>query len=125
MAAFYSELTIQVVDDSANGGSGRWKLITPLTYYSDRFGFVVVPEGFETDLASVPRFAYYGLFGNVAHKAAVVHDFLITEYPESRRADADAEFLSAMSCSGVPPWRRWPMYLAVRAYSILSGKSDG
>lgn len=123
MAAFYSELAIKMVSDSEHGGSGRWKLTEPLTYYSDRFGFVIVPEGFETDLASVPRFAYYGLFGNTAHKAAVIHDYLLGE--EQDRKEVDAEFLSAMACSGVPPWRRWPMYLAVRAYGILSGKADG
>lgn len=117
MAAFHSDLAIKNIDDSANGGSGRWRLIEALVYYSDRYGWVTVPEGFVTDLASVPRWAYYGLFGNTAHKAAVIHDWLIMEnYP---RESADGEFLSAMAASGVPPWRRWPMYAAVRLYSIF------
>lgn len=119
MAAFYSELSIRIVDDSANGGSGRWVLTEPLSYYGDHFGHVVVPAGFETDLASVPRVAYYGLFGNVAHKAAVVHDWLIQEC--ATRLAADQEFLAAMRASGVPAWRRWPMYAAVRLYSLLRG----
>lgn len=119
MAAFHTELAIRIVDDSANGGSGRWRLVEHLTYYSDGFGMVVVPEGFETDLASVPRFAYYGLFGNTAHKAAVVHDWLLQE--GEPRELADREFLSAMRASGVPPWRRWVMYAAVRLYSIFKG----
>lgn len=119
MAAFHSELAIRIIDDSAHGGSGRWRLTEPLTYYSDGFGMVVVPEGFESDLASVPRFAYYALFGNTAHKAAVVHDWLLEEgYP---REDADREFLAAMRATGVPPWRRWPMYWAVRAFSLFTG----
>jgi hypothetical protein len=84
---------------------------------------VVVDDGFETDLASVPRWAYYGLFGNVAHKAAVVHDWLIAE-GHSREA-ADKEFLAAMRASGVPPWRRWPMYAAVRAFSLFTGARNG
>lgn len=119
MAAFHSELAIRIVDDSANGGSGRWQLIEPLTYYGDKFAHVVVPAGFETDLASVPRFAYYGLFGNTAHKAAVVHDWLLAE--GERREDADAEFLAAMRASGVPVWRRWVMYAAVRMFSLFKG----
>lgn len=123
MAAFHSELAIRIVDDSAHGGSGRWRLTEPLVYYSDGFGMVVVPEGFETDLASVPRFAYYALFGNVAHKAAVVHDWLIEEC--ATREAADKEFMAAMPATGVPPWRRWPMYAAVRAYSLFTGARNG
>lgn len=119
MAAFHSELAIRIVDDSANGGSGRWRLTEPLTYYSDGFGMVIVSEGFETDLASVPRWLYYGLFGNTAHKAAVVHDWLLFE-GENREA-CDREFLAAMRASGVPPWRRWVMYAAVRLYSLFTG----
>ncbi len=123
MAAFYSELAIRIIDDSAHGGGGRWRVIEPLTYYSDGFGMVVVDDGFETDLASVPRWAYYGLFGNVAHKAAVVHDWLIAEgHP---REAADKEFLAAMRASGVPAWRRWPMYWAVRAFSLFTGARNG
>jgi hypothetical protein len=119
MAAFHSELAMRMVSDSDNGGSGEWVLTAPLVYYGDVFAMVAVPEGFRTDLASVPRWAYYGLFGNVAHKAAVVHDFLIEE--GYKREDCDAEFMAAMKASGVPAWRRWPMYAAVRLYSIFSG----
>lgn len=123
MAAFHSELAIRIVDDSAHGGSGRWRLTEPLTYYSDGFGMVVVPEGFETDMDSAPRWAIYGLYGNVAHKASVVHDWLLQE-GQPRNA-ADKEFLAAMKASGVPPWRRWPRYLAVRAFSLFTGERNG
>lgn len=119
MAAFHSELSMRLVSDSANGGSGQWVLTDPLLYFGDVVGMVAVPVGFRTDLASVPRWAYYNLFGNVAHKAAVVHDFLI--YDGEPREVADAEFLAAMKASGVPAWRRWPMFAAVRLYSIFSG----
>ena len=36
---------------------GFWSLITPFTYVSDLLEEIVVPAGFETDLASVPWFA--------------------------------------------------------------------
>lgn len=123
MAAFYSDLAIKIVDDAAHDGAGRWQLVEPLSYYSDNFGMVMVPAGFSTDLASVPRWAYYGLFGNAAHKAAVIHDWLIAE--EKPRALADLEFMAAMKASRVPTWRRWPMYLAVRVVSLLQGSRDG
>ncbi len=123
MAAFYSELSIRIVDDSANGGSGHWVLTEPLSYYGDRFAHVVVPAGFRTDLASAPRWMYYGLFGNTARKAAVVHDWLLAE--GEPREDADAEFMAAMKASGVPAWRRWPMYAAVRLYSLFTEARNG
>lgn len=57
--------------------------------------WLVVPAGFTTDGASVPRLpGAYLLFGGRARKAATLHDYC---YERQRdRAQADAIFLAAM-----------------------------
>jgi hypothetical protein len=53
------------------------------------------------------------MFGNIAQREAVIHDFLYRESGVSR-ADADAVFLEAMKISGKPLWKRWLMWLGTR-----------
>lgn len=83
---------------------------------------LTVPEGFATDLASVPRWLWW-LFPRDDPRyaaAAVLHDFLYRWQSASGdqfdRATADAVFLEAMLILGVPGWKAWAMYLAVRAF---------
>lgn len=62
-----------------NIGGGRHRLTAPLIYQSDTLGTITVPEGFETDYASVPRLPFiYLLFGGVGDEEAVLHDYLYT-----------------------------------------------
>lgn len=100
----------QLADDRA-------RLLSPLVYYSERLKrSVVVPDGFETDFASVPRLPFaYLLAGGKATKAAVIHDYLYHASGVSR-SDADAVFREAMEATGQPWWRRSLMWLGVRAF---------
>lgn len=92
-----------------------WRLLHPLVYQSDvAQTTIVVPEGFETDFASVPRLPLaYLLTAESAHQAAVVHDYLYGTQ-EVDRQTADAVFLEAMRASGEPAWRARLMYWGVR-----------
>jgi hypothetical protein len=93
-----------------------WTILQPLVYMSDlaRNTFVV-PEGFVTDFASVPRLPLmFLLAGNEAHEAAVVHDWLYSKQ-DVPRSQADAIFKEAMGASGEPGWRSWFMWAGVRA----------
>jgi hypothetical protein len=74
-----------------------------------------LPAGFRTDGASVPRYIplAYALFGNTSEEAATLHDWLYTAQPVPR-AMADRVLLEASQATGVPGWRRWPMWLGVR-----------
>lgn len=78
-------------------------------------GYIVeVPEGFETDFASVPRFFWrivppWGRYS----PAAVVHDYLYQTGMFSR-IKSDRIFLFLMKKLGVPLWKRQTMYWAVR-----------
>ena len=96
---------------------GKDRILTaPLKYESDIAGSIVVPEGFRTDFASVPRVPLlYLLFGNTAHEAAVIHDYLY-RYAIVPRRTADRVFREAMNASGVWAWRRYPMYMGVRMF---------
>ncbi len=84
---------------------------------------VTVPEGFQTDLATVPR-ALWWLFPPADPEyaaAAVLHDYLYSwRSPDGEpfdRATADGIFLEAMLILGVPRWTALVMFVAVRLYS--------
>lgn len=77
-------------------------------------GEVVVPAGFTTDLASVPRLftAVVPVIGN-QNGPATVHDWCYDQQTMTR-AEADSLFLAGMEAAGVGWLRRWAMYAAVR-----------
>lgn len=93
-----------------------WTILQPFIYESDLLQTViVVPEGFVTDFASVPRLPLmFLLAGDEAHEAAVIHDYLYSKQ-EVPRDQADAVFKEAMGVTGEPSWRRWLMWAGVRA----------
>jgi hypothetical protein len=92
-----------------------WTVLQPLIYDSDVACKVfIVPEGFVTDFASVPRLPLaFLLTGDQAHEAAVVHDFLYSRGVVDR-ATADAVFREAAVASGEPAWRATLMHWGVR-----------
>ena len=103
----------------------EWELVEPMRYQGAREQFIV-PAGFITDFASVPRLTSwliptYGIYT----PAAILHDHLCisarTEHPEATRADADGLFRRTLRELGVSAPMRWMMWAAVRAASRLSG----
>ena len=83
---------------------------------------IVVPDKFETDLASIPRIARLIIPKNDRHRApAVVHDYLCRLDDFSRKL-ADKIFLEAMALVTVGRTRRRLMYWAVRLGAIFKGK---
>ena len=117
MAEFIEIPSLNFDDDSIN-----FILEERLVYASDITGFVIVPAGFETDLASIPR-----IFQSFIPKVdrhmlpAIVHDYLCRE-PGFNRKMADRVFLEAMKLKEVNPVRRRLMYWAVRIGAILGRK---
>lgn len=84
---------------------------------------IVVPKGFVSDLASIPRLLW-GILPPHHHRyrlAALVHDFLLTDdnFRVFTRADIDLIFKEIMQVSGVKPWKVFVMYNAVRAWSYM------
>lgn len=107
----------------------RFELLVDLHYHGNRDTFVV-PAGFVTDFASVPRpviwlIPTYGVYT----PAAILHDHLCVEArgddPLLSRADADGLFRRSLRELGVSGPKRWTMWAGVRAGSWLSGASAG
>lgn len=124
-----------VVEDKLDG---NWVVVRSFYYDIGALGanrHVVIPEGFTTDFASIPKPLWNILPPNgcAYDRAAVVHDFLyrggfITEFlpgefelePEIEvhhdptRAEADSILNEAMTISGVGRLKRWLIYSGVR-----------
>jgi hypothetical protein len=95
-------------------GDGEFKLESPLVYVTRQGETIVVPPGFITDLASIPRIFHPLIPVNGRHRsAAIVHDFLYV-IQDRERGEADRIFLEAMEDSGVRWTQRRLMYSAVR-----------
>ena len=79
-----------------------------------------MPEGFETDLASVPWFARWYVSRDGNHtRAAVIHDYLYARaseasFPGISRRTADRVFLEALRACNLRPTLARVLYSAVR-----------
>jgi hypothetical protein len=108
------------------GGKRPWQLVTECAYVTEveqardvyPMGAIIIPAGYKTDLASVPRIpGIYWRVGNTAVLPAIVHDWLYEcGEPGLTRKAADEVFLEAMNDEKDPPWwtTRKLMYRAVR-----------
>jgi len=104
-------------------GVGEYRLIRPVIYQGRRDTFVV-PAGFVTDLASVPRWFTWLIARDGLHTpAAILHDYLCVEAHGGRfaRRDADGIFRRVLREEGVPTASRWVLWAAVR----VGGRMDG
>jgi hypothetical protein len=94
----------------------RYKVWKRFSYTSKKGEKFIVPKGFKTDGASIPRIVWPLIgspFTGRYSQAAVLHDFLYYTQMTTRRK-ADRIFLEAMGVLKVPFWKRTIMYLAVR-----------
>jgi hypothetical protein len=79
----------------------------------------LIPAGFRTDLASIPRF-FQRLIPKVGKhiQPAIVHDYFYVYGDKGiykiTKEDADQMFLDGMKHVGVSYWKRYAMYYAVR-----------
>jgi hypothetical protein len=123
ISGFETPLAMLDENDAPEAKHGiRFELLAPLVYYS---GFlaqtIIVPTGFVTDLASIPRPLYIALPPVGSYdKAAVVHDFLY-RHPDGftygkplNRGEADLIIREAMEALRVEQWKRFMIYRGVR-----------
>jgi hypothetical protein len=99
-----------------NEDGRRARVHQPLRMFDAGGVEYVVPAGFETDFASVPRFLWRIIppWGEYS-RAAVVHDYLYRN-GIGTRAKADEAFRSLMQHLRVSWWKRNAMYAAVRLF---------
>jgi len=111
-------------------GHGTWQLAS--TYVVPAFGFSMrIPEGFVTDLASVPHWTR-SLVGteDLGAVGAIAHDLLYQQggYASGlveplRRVRVDRLFRVLMQMENVIGWRRWVAWAAVRIAGWACWKS--
>lgn len=123
MSGFATRLALTTASEHDDG---RWVLLEDLVYDSDIANCrIIVPAGFETDLASVPRLPLvYWLTGGKATAAAVVHDWLYT-LGKMPRDMADQVFREACRASKVSGWTRFLMWAGVRIGGAGHYADDG
>jgi len=111
MSQFITELDVRLKGDNV------WVLESPLLYYSSLLHrAIAVPEGFENDLASVPRLPFiFWFWGGRTHREAVIHDYLyrIDSKPVVSFWMANKIFLEAAKLRGKPRRVRWPMFIGI------------
>lgn len=98
-------------------GRLRWEVISPLRYRTTDERLIVVPVGFLTDLASVPRLAWRIVPRDheCARRPAALHDYIYTDLTRGyTRAEADRIFYRALLEEGMDKVLAWLMYTAVR-----------
>lgn len=106
----FSELDWRYI--GRHNGVAQYRLKKKFFYFEDYGSTIIVPEGFVTDLDSVPRLPLiYAAFKGRAIQSAVVHDYLYES--QAGKAYADRTFLRAMADEGVDPHWRYPIYWAV------------
>lgn len=122
MNAFLSKLELTPLPDGRN-----WELIENFTYCTDAASdgdILTIPQGFITDLASVPRILWniYPPFGKYT-EAAVLHDYGYRtggNYPGATKPyskrDVDNLFRDAMKICGVGAFSRFVLYQAVSKF---------
>ncbi len=119
--SFKTPLVVEVMPSGK-----RFRLHHEFTYrkkYGGGTAIISIPTGFETDFASIPRFARILIpkLGRY-NKAAVIHDWMYQSGKGYRRKFVDQFFLEAMSDLGVAKWKRYVMYWAVRLGGWMAWK---
>jgi len=109
-----------------DGHGARWFVLCSDLKYSMSFNGegwmeIVVPAGFLTDFASVPRF-FWRIFPPIGDywRSAILHDYLYSQACICSRFLADSIFRDAMFADRVPLWLRVPMYYAVRFFGWIN-----
>lgn len=94
-----------------------WEVIQPLAYMTQDERLVLVPVGYRTDLASVPRLAWRIVPRDhaQARRPAVAHDYIYTHQTHRfTKAEADQIFHQALIEEGMGKVLAWLMWCAVR-----------
>ena len=103
-------------------GGDKPYLLTEDHTFRTRQGTWTVPANYRFDGASVPRIPFvYARYGNTAHEAACLHDYLYQCQPCTRE-QADKAFLEVMEQFDNPPscTQRKAMYRALRLFGWIA-----
>ena len=121
MSAFTSDLRMTALRSSDGVplqslmGNQLYILDAPLYYQSDVVDYeFMVPEGFISDLSSIPRLPFiYLLLNGISDMPGVLHDYLYSTGVVLRKI-ADLILREACLAIGVPRWEAELIYAGVR-----------
>lgn len=118
MSQFLTSLCLLDIDDNAAQGRGLWVVEKPLVYHSSAARKTFrVESGFKTDLASVPRLPFiFDYLGDIASKAAALHDGLYSAPHQCSRRMADRVLMEAAIVTGTPGLKAWMLWVGVRLF---------
>lgn len=110
---YISPLQVEEIDDD------NWILTSNFSATIDGKG-LIVPKGFKTDFASVPRLPFaYWIFGGIGHRPAVLHDWLYGIGGSSEdKQYADNILLHGIIADGDSGVKARAMYAAVRTFGF-------
>lgn len=116
-------LKVELTNKKSTFGFPIFRVIERFTYQciDGKTGYYIdVPEGFETDFATVPRI-FWSIFPPVGEyaTAAVLHDYMYRQKCKFDRAVADAIFYQAMKDFGVPKWKAYLMFKIASTFGGL------
>lgn len=116
------------LDLTPNGDGKTWRLLGDFRFSTNSRGTeseeMTVPEGFQTDFASVPPFLWSIISRWGKHGfGAVIHDWLYWNQHVTRK-EADLIFLEAMEASHVGFFRRRIVYRALRLVGWTAWNSN-
>lgn len=97
-------------------GHTRWHVVRPLRYRTHDERLIVVPVGYLSDLASVPRLARRIVDPQTpeVRRPSVVHDYIYTDQTHRfTKAEADRVFYDALVDEGMPRSLAWLLWKAV------------
>lgn len=94
-----------------------WHVTQPLVYSGEVN--ITVPDGFETDLASVPRLGWFLIPHADKHiiEGSIIHDYMYHGLSSvTKRSQADRILRSACKEMGAPGWYSWAVWAGVRLF---------
>jgi hypothetical protein len=131
VSQFLTPPVLRVLRGQFRKGRQLFSLEYELQYESDLLGgTLVIPKGYVTDLASVPRLPLTWLLaGGTGAEPSLPHDFLyFTREFDGKpitRSKADSVFLEALRVSEDIYAPAWLMYLAVRVGGGGAWRDEG
>ncbi len=106
-------------------GPDYWIVQAPLQWDEGNNTVITVPEGFVTDLASIPRLFINLPFldpNGLSRRPAVLHDYLYAIQID--RAVADSMLFKALRAEGCSYMTAWTFWAAVRSFGWHAYRQD-
>lgn len=111
---FLNDLYVEIIE-------GGYRVTRALVYRDPSTGGEIrVPRGFETDFASIPDMFRWLVDGHGdSRRPAVIHDYLYKN-GIGKRKQADGLFYQGLLEEGMPKWKAYLCYMAVRVGGVFS-----